>query len=110
MAENDSLTINPYVEGDWEAAVQWINRAQQLHEALNSVKNQALYAQATKGEAPLSAGLWLAGWREEPPFWGEWNKLRGLGREEAMEKYIDAVTAVSPHWRLAEKKIAEVED
>ncbi|KAI7841452.1 hypothetical protein COHA_004847 [Chlorella ohadii] len=58
------------------------------------------FKQATEGDC-TAAQPWAVQF-EARAKWEAWNKLKGMTKEEAMQKYIDLVAAGDPNWESHE--------
>eukprot|EP00270_Netrium_digitus_P007152 TRINITY_DN207_c0_g1_i1.p1 TRINITY_DN207_c0_g1~~TRINITY_DN207_c0_g1_i1.p1 ORF type:complete len:101 (-),score=28.47 TRINITY_DN207_c0_g1_i1:252-554(-) len=62
----------------------------------SKLKYYSLYKQATEGDVKGSQPLFIQ--IEARSKWDAWNKLKGMSKEEAMQKYIDLLAADDPNW------------
>ena len=60
------------------------------------LKFYSLYKQATEGDVNLPQP-WAVQF-EARAKWDAWAELKGMSKEEAMQKYIDLVAAGDPKW------------
>jgi len=60
------------------------------------LKFYSLYKQATEGDCNI-AQPWAVQ-LEARAKWDAWNELKGMSKEEAMQKYIDLVAAGDSNW------------
>jgi diazepam-binding inhibitor (GABA receptor modulating acyl-CoA-binding protein) len=92
------MSIDPAIEKKFKKAVWLVRNGPPNPNAKTEekLKFYSLYKQATEGDCNI-AQPWAVQ-LEARAKWDAWNELKGMSKEEAMQKYIDLVAAGDKDW------------
>eukprot|EP01096_Ripella_sp_DP13-Kostka_P013910 TRINITY_DN6148_c0_g1_i1.p1 TRINITY_DN6148_c0_g1~~TRINITY_DN6148_c0_g1_i1.p1 ORF type:complete len:255 (+),score=88.63 TRINITY_DN6148_c0_g1_i1:10-774(+) len=87
-------------ELDFEGASEFVRTAKFAASNEQKLQMYALFKQASVGDCTTGRpGGFLSAFSAEGLKWKEWKALAGMGREEAMVKYVKLVDQIVPKWR-----------